>query len=61
MALCTYLLMSYLRFVSRTAWSVQRIMRVLQANLFAKNDLMALVRPPPPADKSSPPQMALWA
>jgi hypothetical protein len=49
-ALCTYLLMSYLRFVSRTAWSVQRIMRVLQANLFAKNDLMALVRPPPPAD-----------
>lgn len=60
-ALCTYLLMSYLRFVSQTAWSVQRIMRVLQASLFAKNDLMALVRPPPPADKSSPPQMALWA
>ena len=60
-ALCTYLLMSYLRFVSQTAWSVQRIMRVLQTSLFAKNDLMALVRPPPPADKSSPPQMALWA
>ena len=60
-ALCTYLLMSYLRFVSQTAWSVQRIMRVLQASLFAKNDLMALVRLPPPADKSSPPQMALWA
>lgn len=60
-ALCTYLLMSYLRVVSQTAWSVQRIMRVLQASLFAKNDLMALVRPPPPADKSSPPQMPLWA
>ena len=60
-ALCTYLLMSYLRFVSQTAWSVQRIMRVLQASLFANNDLMALVRPPPPTDKSSPPQMALWA
>lgn len=60
-ALCTYLLMSYLRFVSQTAWSVQRIMRVLQASLFAKNDLMALVRPPAPADKSSPPQMPLWA
>lgn len=60
-ALCTYLLMSYLRVVSQTAWSVQRIMRVLQASLFAKNDLMALVRPPAPADKSSPPQMPLWA
>jgi len=60
-ALCTYLLMSYLRVVSQTAWSVQRILRVLQASLFAKNDLMALVRPPAPADKSSPPQMPLWA
>ena len=60
-ALCAYLLMTYLRFVSRTGWSVQRMMRVLQANLFAKSDLMALIKPRPPVDKSSPPQLALWA
>lgn len=60
-ALCTYLLLSYLKFLSKTGWSVQAIMRVLQANLFSKKELMTLIRPSPPAPQGSPPQLGLWA
>jgi len=60
-ALCTYLLLSYLKFLSKTGWSVQAIMRVLQANLFSKKELLALIRPSPPAQHGSPPQLGLWA
>lgn len=60
-ALCTYLLLSYLKFLSKTGWSEQRILRLLQANLFSKKDLMALIRPSPPEKKESLPQLALWA
>jgi len=60
-ALCTYLLLSYLKFLSKTGWSVQAIMRVLQANLFSKKELMALIRPSPPAQQGSPPQLGIWA
>lgn len=60
-ALCTYLLLSYLKFLSKTAWSEQRILRLLQVNLFSKKDLMALIRPSPPANSGSPPQLVLWA
>ena len=59
-ALCTFLVLSYLKFLSKTGWSEQRILRLLQANLFSKKDLMALIRPSPPANRSAPPQMALW-
>jgi len=60
-ALCTFLMLSYLKFLSKTGWSEQRILRLLQANLFSKKDLMALIRPSPPANRSAPLQMALWA
>lgn len=60
-ALCTFLLLSYLKFLSRTGWSEQRILRLLQANLFSKKDLMVLIRPSPPLDQNHPPQLALWA
>jgi IS4 transposase len=60
-ALCTYLILSYLKFLSKTGWSEQRILRLLQANLFSKKDLMALIRPSPPTNLDCPPQMALWA
>ncbi|MBN7799207.1 IS4 family transposase [Parahaliea mediterranea] len=60
-ALCTYLLLSYLKFLSKTGWSEQRILRLLQANLFSKKDLMTLIRPFPPEQPGSPPQLALWA
>lgn len=59
-ALCTFLMLSYLKFLSKTGWSEQRILRLLQANLFSKKDLMALIRPSPPTGQSCSPQMALW-
>lgn len=60
-ALCTFVLLSYLKFLSKTGWTEQRILRILQAHLFSKKDLMALIRPTPPDDQGCPPQMALWA
>jgi putative transposase len=60
-ALCTFLMLSYLKFLSKTGWSEQRILRLLQANLFSKKDLVVLIRPSPPNVQGSPPQMALWA
>ncbi|MEX2366433.1 MAG: transposase [Pseudohongiellaceae bacterium] len=60
-ALCACLLLSYLKFLSKTGWYAQRILRVLQANLFAKKDLMELIKPSPPPGKPRVPQLALWA
>lgn len=59
-ALCTYLLLSYLKFLSKTGWSEQRIMRLLQANLFSKKDLMTLIRPSPPPEHNSTLQQMMW-
>jgi putative transposase len=58
-ALCAYLLLSFLKFQSKTGWTEQRIMRLLQANLFAKMDLMTLIRPSPPEVINPMPQMTL--
>ena len=60
-ALCAYLMLSYLKFLSKTGWTEQRILRLLQVNLFSKKDLMSLIRPSPPPDQDRLPQMALWA
>lgn len=58
-ALCAYLILSYLKFLSKTGWSQQRILRVLQTNLFSKLDLFTLIKPPPFSATGSPPQMTL--
>jgi len=60
-ALCAFLLLSYLKFLSKTGWSEQRILRLLQANLFSKKDLMTLIRPSPPPVPVATPQIPLWA
>lgn len=60
-ALCTYLLLSYLKFMSKSGWSQQRILRVLATNLFSKLDLLTLIRPSPPLEVERPPQLLLWA
>jgi len=60
-ALCAYLLLSFLKFQSKTGWTEQRIMRLLQANLFSKKNLMTLIRPSPPETSNLTPQLALWA
>jgi putative transposase len=43
-ALCTYLLLAYLKFSAKLGWSLQSMVRLLQLNLFMRRDLMALLR-----------------
>ena len=46
-ALCVYLLLSFIKFQSRMQRSAQQILRLLQVNLFEKRDLLALLRGDP--------------
>ncbi len=45
-AMCAYLLIAIARFSTRTGWSMQRILRVLQISLFERRCLKALLKPP---------------
>lgn len=56
-ALITYLLVALARHHAKSGWTVQRIMRVLQLNLFERRTLSDILRPPPPRNKNSEPQM----
>ena len=47
-ALCSCLLLAYLKFSARLGWSLQKMLRLLQLNLFMRRDLMALLRDDPP-------------
>jgi IS4 transposase len=47
-ALCTYLILAYLKFTAKLGWSLQNMIRLLQLNLFMRRDLMALLRGDPP-------------
>jgi hypothetical protein len=44
-ALCNYLLLAYLKFKSKAAFSLQKIIRLLQTNLFSRRSLLALMKP----------------
>lgn len=46
-ALCTYLLLAYLKFSAKLGWSMQTMLRLLQLNLFMRRDLIALLRGDP--------------
>ena len=58
-AMCTYLLLAYVRFVSKTNWSIQRVMRVLQLSLFERRSLLEILNPAPPGQKKREPQLRL--
>ena len=57
-ALCVYLLIAYLKFLSKVSYSMQQILRLIHTNLFSRRDLMNLFEKPKP-DKDPPPQLAL--
>ena len=46
-AMCVYLLLAFLKFQSRLSQSLQKMLRLLQLNLFERRDLMALLRGDP--------------
>jgi len=58
-ALCIYLLIAYLQFMSTLGHGMQQILRLLQLNLFERRDLMALLRGDPPEPMTSPLQTRL--
>jgi Transposase DDE domain/Domain of unknown function (DUF4372) len=51
-ALCTCLILAYLKFSAKLDWSLQKIIRMLQLNLFIRRDLLSLLRGDPPLDTS---------
>jgi len=52
-AMISYLLLAYARHIAKTGWTVQRIMRVIQLNLFERRNLKDILVPEPPPDKNS--------
>ena len=58
-ATCMYLLLAYLKFVLRLSWTLHRMLRVLQLNLFDRRPLVELFMPPSPPGVPNP-QMLLW-
>lgn len=56
-AMITYLLLAYARHSAKSGWTVQRILRVLQVNLFERKSLREILDPGPPRHKKSEPQM----
>ena len=59
-ATCMYLLLAYLKFVLRLSWTLHRMLRVLQLNLFDRRSLLELFMPPAPPGAPNP-QMVLWS
>lgn len=58
-AMCVYLLLAYLKFVSRSGRSLQQILRLLQLNLFERRSLLELIDDSPPEPEPPDPQQAL--
>lgn len=58
-AMCVYLILAYLKFLSKTTRSMQSILRLLQLNLFMRRDLTALLRGDPPDPIPISPQRSL--
>ena len=58
-ALCVYLLLSFIKFKARLGISITRILRLLYLNLFERRSLTDLLRPPDKQLTVSP-QLLLW-
>ena len=58
-AMCVYLLLSYIKFLNHIQPSLQQILRLLQLNLFERRDLLELLKGDPPEPLVSPDQAAL--
>ena len=59
-AMCVYLLLAFIKFSHQVAVSQQQILRLLALNLFAKRDLIRLIKTEPPPGDHQPTQGALW-
>jgi len=59
-AMCMYLLLSYIKFMNRLGWSLQQILRVLQLNLFERRPLLEVLDNVPKPPNPPAPQLQ-WA
>lgn len=50
-AMCMYLLLSYLKLLAKLGLSLGALLRLIQVNLFARRDLLELLGQPPPRGK----------
>lgn len=46
-AICMYLLLSFIKFMARIGLSLQQMLRLIQLNLFERRDLIKLLKPDP--------------
>ena len=58
-AMCTYLILAFIKFSNQIDGSLKKILRVLQLNLFERRDLIALLRGDPPPPRDNPAQQCL--
>lgn len=58
-AMVTYLLVSFARHCAQSGWTVQRMLRVLQLNIFERKTLEEIFNPSPPPNEKDQPQMRL--
>jgi putative transposase len=54
-----YLLLAYIKLMSKLGLGLQQILRLLQLNLFERRDLQGLLRGDPPVPNISPMQTRL--
>ena len=59
-AMCVYLLLAFIKFSHKVAISQQQILRLLALNLFAKRDLIRLIKTEPPRGDQQSIQGVLW-
>jgi len=58
-AMCVYLMLAYIKFLSKSALSMQQMIRLLHLNLFDRRSLQELLDPGPPDEKPPGPQQSL--
>lgn len=58
-ALITYLMVAFARHSAREGWTVQRMLRVIQLNLFERRALSELLKPSPPPNEKDQLQMKM--
>lgn len=58
-AMITYLLLAFARHSAKKGWTAQRILRVIQVNLFERKSLRDILDPNPPPKQKDQPQMRL--
>lgn len=58
-AMITYLLVAFTRHNAKSGWTVQRIIRVLQLNIFERRSLKDILKPDPNRHRKCEPQMRL--